>query len=88
MKKVYVVLKVSVIDGDETIAILGAYSHIEDAKKTFNDEVYTEKGTWLWDKNSAAFEDFTDTDTEFCCWEDGYFCNNHVSISIEEQEVK
>lgn len=88
MENVYVVLKVNVIGGDETITILGTYSHIEDAKKTFNDEVKREKDTWLWDEESGAFEYFTDTDTEFCCWEDGYFCNNHVSISIKEQEVK
>ena len=88
MAKVYVVLKVSVIDGDETITILGTYSKRVDAKKTFDNEVSKEKKTWLWDEDSAAFDDFTDTDTEFCCWEDGYFCHNHVSISIKEQEIK
>ena len=83
MEKVYVIVKVDVFDCEEEVTIVGTYADKEEAQKKFNSEVKKEK-----DKESAAFNYFIDTDTKFCCWEDGYFCQNHTYITLEEQNVK
>ena len=89
MAKVYVIIKVDAFDGYEEVTIIGIYADKEKAQKTFKSEVKKEKEeNENWNKESAAFDDFTDTDTEFCCWEDGYFCQNHTYIILEEQNVK
>jgi len=89
MAKVYVIVKVDVFDGDEEVTIVGTYADKEKAQKKFNSEVKKEKDeNPNWYKESAAFDDFIDTDTEFCCWEDGYFSQNHTYIMLEEQKVK
>ena len=89
MAKVYVIVKVDVFDGEELILIIGTYTDKDEAQKKFNSEVKKEKNeNPNWYKESAAFNYFIDTDTKFCCWEDGYFCNNHTTITLEEQNVK
>lgn len=89
MAKVYVIVKVDVFNGDEEVTIIGTYADKEMAQNKFNSEVKKEKDeNPNWYKGSAAFDDFTDTDTEFCCWADGYFCQDHTTIMLEEQEVK
>ena len=89
MAKVYVIVKVDVFDGYEEVTIVGTYSDKEKAQKKFKSEVKKEKEeNENWNTESAAFDDFTDTDTEFCCWEDGYFSQNHTYITLEEQNVK
>ena len=89
MAKVYVIVKVDVFDGEEEVTIIDTYADKDMAQKKFNSEVKKEKDENLnWNKESAAFDDFIDTDTEFCCWEDGYFCQNHTYIMLEEQKVK
>lgn len=89
MEKVYVIVKVDVFDGEEEVTIIGTYTDKDEAQKKFNSEVKKEKDVNPnWYKGSAAFDDFIDTDTEFCCWEDGYFCQNHTTIILEEQNVK
>ena len=89
MKKVYVIVKVKVFDGDEEVAIIGTYADKEKAQMKFNSEVKKEKDeNENWDEDSAAFDDFIDTATEFCCWEDGYFSQNHTYITLEEHKVE
>ena len=89
MEKVYVIVKVDVFDCDEEVTIVGTYADKEEAQKKFNSEVKKEKDeNPNWNKESEAFDDFIDTDTKFCCWEDGYFCQNHTYITLEEQNVK
>lgn len=89
MEKVYVIVKVDVYDGDEEVTIIGTYVDKENAQNMFNSEVKKEKDeNENWNEESSAFNDFIDTDTEFCCWEDGYFCQNHTYIALEEQKVK
>jgi hypothetical protein len=89
MEKVYVIVKVDVFEGEEEVTIVGTYADKEKAQKKFKSEVKKEKNeNPNWDKESAAFDEFIDTDTEFCCWEDGYFCENHTYITLEEQKVK
>lgn len=89
MEKVYVIVKVDVFNGNEEVTIIGTYADKEIAQNKFNSEVKKEKDeNPNWYKGSAAFDDFTDTDTDFCCWKDGYFCQNHTYITLKEQEVK
>ena len=89
MAKVYVIVKVDVFDGEEEVTIIGTYTDKDEAQKKFNSEVRKEKDVNPnWYDGSAAFDDFIDTDTEFCCWEGGHFCNNHTTITLEEQNVK
>ena len=89
MAKVYVIVKVDVFDGEELILIIGTYTDKDEAQKKFNSEVKKEKDkNPNWYKEYAAFNDFIDTDTMFCCWEDEYFCKNHTTITLEEQNVK
>ena len=89
MDKVYVVVKVNVYDGDDDVTIVGVYADRVNAQNKFNSEVKKEKDENPdWCEESAAFDDFIDTDNEFCCWEDGYFCQTHTYITLEEQEVK
>ena len=89
MAKVYVIVKVNVFDGDEEVNIIGTYADKEMAQNKFNSEVKKEKDVNPnWYKESAVFDDFIDTDTKFCCWKDGYFCQDHTTIMLEEQEVK
>ena len=87
--KVYVVSTVSVWDGEEEVSINLVTLDKEKAQKKFNSLVKHEKdeNVW-WDKENPAFEDFSDTDNEFCCWEDGYFCENHIYISLNEETLK
>ena len=80
MAKVYVIVKVDVFDGEELILIIGTYTDKDEAQKKFNSEVKKEK-----DKNPNWYKE---SDTKFCCWEDGYFCKNHTTITLEEQNVK
>jgi hypothetical protein len=55
----------------------------------FNSEVKKEKNeNEDWNEDSDAFDDFIDTATEFCCWEDGYFSQNHTYIILEEHKVE
>ena len=89
MAKVYVIVKVDVCDGEEEVTIIGTYTDKDNAQQKFKSEVKKEKDeNENWDEESAAFDDFIDTDTEFCCWEDGYFKENHTRITLEEKEVK
>ena len=89
MAKDYVIVKVNVFDGDEEVNIIGTYADKEMAQNKFNSEVKKEKDENPdWCEESAAFDDFIDTDTKFCCWKDGYFCQDHTTIMLEEQEVK
>ena len=89
MAKVYVIVKVDVFNGNEKVTIIGTYADKEMAQNKFNSEVKKEKDeNPNWYKGSAAFDDFTDTDTDFCCWKDGYFCHNHTYITLKDQEVK
>ena len=89
MAKVYVIIKVNVFDGDEEVNIIGTYADKDVAQIKFRSEVKNEKDVNPnWYKESAAFDDFTDTDTEFCCWKDGCVGHNHTYIKLEEQEVK
>jgi hypothetical protein len=89
MEKVYVIVKVKVFDGDEEVAIIGTYADKEKAQMKFNSEVKKEKDeNEDWDEDSDAFDDFIDTATEFCCWEDGYFSQNHTYITLEEHKVE
>ena len=89
MAKVYVIVKVDVCDGEEEVTIIGTYADKDKAQRKFKSEVKKEKDeNENWDEDSAAFDYFIDTDTEFCCWEDGYFCQNHTYIMLEEQKVK
>ena len=89
MAKFYVIVKVDVFDGDEEVTIIGTYADKEMAQNKFNSEVKKEKDVNPnWYNESAVFDDFIDTDTKFCCWKDGYFCQDHTTIMLEEQEVK
>lgn len=89
MAKVYTIVKVDVFDGEEEVTIIGTYADKDMAQIKFRSEVKNEKDVNPnWYKESAAFDDFTDTDTEFCCWKDGYFCQDHTTIKLEEQNVK
>ena len=89
MAKVYVIVKVDVFNGNEDVTIIGTYADKEMAQNKFNSEVKKEKDVNPnWYKESAVFDDFIDTDTKFCCWKDGYFCQDHTTIMLEEQEVK
>ena len=89
MEKVYVVVKVNVYDGDDEVTIVGVYADRVNAQNKFNSEVKKEKDENPdWCEENSDFDDFIDTDTEFCCWEDGYFKENHTRITLEEQEVQ
>jgi hypothetical protein len=89
MEKVYVIVKVKVFDGDEEVAIIGTYADKEKAQMKFNSEVKKEKNeNEDWNEDSDVFDDFIDTATEFCCWEDGYFSQNHTYITLEEHKVE
>ena len=89
MEKVYVIVKVKVFDGDEEVTIIGTYADKEKAQMKFNSEVKKEKNeNEDWNEDSEAFDDFIDTATEFCCWEDGYFSRNHTYITLEEHKVE
>ena len=89
MKKVYVIVKVKVFDGDEEVTIIGTYADKEKAQMKFNSEVKKEKNeNEDWNEDSEVFDDFIDTATEFCCWEDGYFSQNHTHITLEEHKVE
>ena len=89
MDKVYVVVKVNVYDGDDEVTIVGVYADRVNAQNKFNSEVKKEKDENPdWCEENSDFDDFIDTDTEFSCWEDGYFKENHTRITLEEQEVK
>jgi len=89
MEKVYVIVKVKVFDGDEEVTIIGTYADKEKAQMKFNSEVKKEKNeNEDWNEDSEAFDDFIDTATEFCCWEDGYFSQNHTHITLEEHKVE
>ena len=89
MDKVYVIVKVNVYEGDDEVTIVGVYTDRVNAQNKFNSEVKKEKDENPdWCEENSDFDDFIDTDTEFCCWEDGYFKENHTRITLEEQEVK
>lgn len=89
MDKVYVIVKVNVYDGDDDVTIVGVYADRVNAQNKFNSEVKKEKDENPdWCEENSDFDDFIDTDTEFCCWEDGYFKENHTRITLEEKEVK
>ena len=89
MDKVYVIVKVNVYDGDDDVTIVGVYADRANAQNKFNSEVKKEKDeNPNWYNESEAFDEFIDTDTEFCCWENGYYEENHTRITLEEQEVK
>ena len=89
MDKVYVIVKVNVYGGNDKVTIVGVYADRVNAQNKFNSEVKKEKDKNPdWCEENEAFDDFIDTDTEFCCWEDGYFCQNHTYITLEEKEVK
>ena len=89
MDKVYVVVKVNVYEGDDEVTIVSVYADRVKAQQKFNSEVKKEKDENPdWCEENSDFDDFIDTDTEFCCWEDGYFKENHTRITLEEKEVK
>ena len=89
MDKVYVIVKVNVYDGDDEVTIVGVYADRANAQQKFNSEVKKEKDeNQDWCEENSDFDDFIDTDTEFCCWEDGYFEENHTRITLEEKEVQ
>lgn len=89
MEKVYLVIKVNVDECEEEVTVVGVYGDKAKAQRKFKSEVKTEKeeNQW-WNEEEPDYEDFLDTDTEFCCWESGYFSQNHVYITLEEQKVK
>ena len=67
MDKVYVVVKVNVYDGDDDVTIVGVYADRVNAQNKFNSEVKKEKDENPdWCEENSDFDDFIDTDTEFC----------------------
>ena len=88
-QKVYVVSHVFVWDGEEEVTIDLVTLDKKKAQSKFNALVKNEKKEceW-WDKHSPAFDEFTDSSDEFCCWEDGYFSDNHVYIALTEKTLE
>ena len=87
--KVYSVIKVDVIEGDETVSVLGTYSDRKKAQRKFNSEVKKEKAeNKNYDQSNPAFDDFVDEEDDFCIWKDGYFMEDHTTISIHETTLK
>ena len=86
--KVFSVVKVEVWDGEETVTVEKVTTDRSKAEKCFKKLVKEDKAEnqW-WSENEPDFEDFSDSDTEYCCWESGYFCQNHVYISINENTL-
>ena len=87
-EKVFSVVKVEVWDGEETVTVEKVTTDRSKAKKCFKKLVKEDKAEnqW-WSEDEPDFEDFSDSDTEYCCWESGYFCQNHVYISINENTL-
>lgn len=89
MNEVFTIVKVEVLDGAETVTVEGVFSNEEKANKKFKLIVNKEKReNPLWDRDASDFPDFLDTDSEFCCWESGYFCQNHIYVMLDRQKVK
>lgn len=88
-QKVYVVSTVQVWDGDEVVTIDLVTTNKTVAKNKFNELVKTQKedNEW-WDKHNPAFDEFINSSDEFCCWEDGYFAQNHVRILLTEKTLE
>jgi hypothetical protein len=87
-QSVYVVSTVQVWDGDEVVTIDLVTMDKKVAKAKFNELVKNEKDNneW-WDKYSPAYDEFINSSDEFCCWEDGYFAQNHVRIKLTEKKL-
>jgi hypothetical protein len=88
-QNVYVVSTVQVWDGDEVVTIDLVTMDKKVAKAKFNELVKNEKDNneW-WDKYSPAYDEFINSSDEFCCWEDGYFAENHIRIRLDEKTLE
>ena len=85
--KVFVVIDESVYQTENDIFVKVFLSY-ESAKKYFNDTVKESK------ENDHLFVDLEDEDlvveeseNSLCAYRYGCYCTDHISISIEEQEV-
>lgn len=85
--KVFVVIDESVYQAENDILVT-VFSNYESAKKYFDDTVKESK------KNDHLFVDLENEDlvveeseNSLCDYRYGYYCTDHINISIEEQEV-
>ncbi len=85
--KVFVVIDESVYQAENDI-LVKVFSNYESAKKYFDDTVKESK------ENDHLFVDLENEDlvveeseNSLCAYRYGYYCTDHINISIEEQEV-
>ena len=85
--KIFVVIDESVYQM-ETSIFVKVFSNYKSAKKYFDDTVKESK------ENDHLFVDLKDEDlvveeskNSLCAYRYGYYCTDHINISIEEQEV-
>ena len=88
--KVYVVLESWVVDYDSGNS-MAIYDTKEKAQKDFDERVRNAKI----DMNLEQVVEIEETnmieekdEDSYCVYEDGYYSRNHISIRIEEEEVK
>ena len=87
--KVYAIIKVDVIEGYETISVIGIYKDYSKAQKKFKSAVKKEKAeNSNYDQSNPAFDDFTDEEDDFCIWKDGRFMEDHTTITIETKTLR
>ena len=90
--KVYVVLESWVVDCDSG-STMEIYDTKEKALEDFNERIRNARTDMNFnvdedeqiDGNSMIEEKDEDS---YCIYEDGYYSSNHISIRIEEKEVK
>ncbi len=88
MKEVYVIVRVDVFDYEEEVSIQYICSNKDKAYKKFKKIVKEEKKFDIYyNRDNEDFDEFIDTDSEFCCWEAGNFSANHTYIMIEGKTV-
>lgn len=90
--KVYVVLENWVVDYDSG-STMEVYDTKEKALEDFNERIRNARIDMNFNvdedeqvEESSIVEE-KDEDS-YCIYEDGYYSNNHISIRIEEKEVK
>ena len=88
---VFVVIEDYINDfsGDNVINVVGVFTDKKKAVAKLRKlaESYKKADRTLWDEDNPQFEDFSDDDDFFSCWEDGCYSEAHYTIGIHEKFI-
>lgn len=79
--KAYIILIDECVDSDSHSYIEGVYTTKELAKKAFDEIVADEKA-------DTEYDTIEETETTFEAYNEGWYLDNHYTVSIEEEEIK